>query len=225
MKKEVYIIGGGPSLLDFNFDLLKDKDTIAVNKSILDVPNPKYFITVDYTFLKKIEIQKLKDVNTTKIFIVCLHFDFIKEENGQIIDIKHNIIYNLQDFDVIIKSRVEGGIGFNLRDFRNGLNSGYCALQLAVALGYEKIYLLGLDLCNNQKYTTNKQTHYHGGYGEKAFSFDIKLEKYYQHFVKGLKEIKQNSNINVISLSPVSRLNSQIDYVNYKDVLCQEKKR
>lgn len=209
MEKKVFIIGGGPSLKDFDFELLRDKDTIAVNRAILDVPNPNYFITVDFTFLKKLRRSRLQSVDTTKIFVACLHFDFMTEKNGQIIDTKHDIVYDLSDFDLIVKSRGVKGIGYRFKDFKNGLNSGYCALQLAVILGYKKIYVMGIDLCLAKNKEDNKvKTHYHGGYGENAVSFSTKLEEYYAHFVCGLKEIKENTNIKVISLSPVSRLNN-----------------
>lgn len=222
MEKEVFIVCGGPSLKGFDFELLRDKDTIVVNKSILDVPNPNYFITVDYTFLRKIGSHKIRAADTTKVFIACLHFDYIQERNGQIVDVRHGLVYNLQDFDVIVKSRIEGGMGFCFKDFRNGLNSGYCALQLAVVLGYKKIYLLGVDMCSeSQKVVMHKSTHYHGGYGESLASFNIKLEKYYEHFVTGLQEMDKNSVIQVVSLSPISRLNNLINYVDYRKVLLQ----
>ena len=57
-EKEVFIIGGGSSLKNFQFECLTDRDTITINMSIFHVPNPNYFITVDYTFLYKM-IQRL----------------------------------------------------------------------------------------------------------------------------------------------------------------------
>ena len=51
---EAFIVGGGSSLKKFDFTKLANKNTIVVNKAIVDVPNPKHFITMDYTFLKKI---------------------------------------------------------------------------------------------------------------------------------------------------------------------------
>ena len=53
---EVFIVGGGTRLSGFDFNKLKNKNVIAVNKSICYVPNANYFITMDYTFLRKVLI-------------------------------------------------------------------------------------------------------------------------------------------------------------------------
>ena len=222
MKNEVYIVAGGSSLRGFDFSSLDNKDTIVVNKSILDVPHPTYFITVDFTFLRKLGVHKLESKDTTKVFIACLHFPYIEEKDGRIVDTRFNLVYDLSDFDVIIKSRKVVGIGYQFKDFRNGLNSGFCALQLAVILGYTKIYLLGVDLCFNvDNGLSNKSTHYHGGYGENITSFNKKLSIYYDYFADGIHELKCNPyiNVEVISLSPISRLNNIIEYVDYRKVL------
>jgi len=209
-QKEIYIIGGGPSLTGFDFNSLKNKDTITVNKSILDVPDPNYFITVDYTFLRKLKVSKSRftSIDTTKIFVADFHFPFIQEKNGRIVDTRIGLIYDLQDFNMIIKAKQTSGIGYEYKDFRTGINSGYCALQLAVLLGYKKIYLLGIDL--------NKEliTHYHGGYGEKPAVFNTRVPNYLQEFKHGLKQIKQDNQVEVFSCSPISALNSIIEYVN-----------
>jgi len=215
-KKEIFVIGGGPSLTNFNFSKLKDKDTITVNKSIFDVPSPNYFISVDYTFLKKIQDRKtlFDSIKTTKIFVADFHFTYLQEKNGQIVDIRNNLVYKLNDFDVIIKAKSAEGIGYTYNDFRTGLNTGYCALQLAIILGYKKIYLLGIDL-NQQQIT-----HYHGGYGERYDKFNAKIPNYLNRFKRGLKQIKQDGKgIEVISLSSVSRLNIDIPYQDINTLL------
>ena len=216
MRQEaVYIVGGGPSLKGFDFNSLKFKDTITINKSIFDVPNPNYFITVDYTFLKKIKTQKIyfDSIDTTKIFIADFHFPYIKEKRGRIVDTRISLVYELQDFDLIIKSRQINGIGYEYKDFRTGGNSGYCALQLAVLLGYKKIYLLGIDL--------NKEavTHYHGGYGEKSNVFNTRLPNYLGQFKQGLKQLKQDKIVEVYSCSKTSALNNIIDYVDINTLI------
>lgn len=207
MRNEVYVIGGGPSLKNFNFFGLTHKDTIVTNKSILNVPLPSYFITVDYTFPKKIGLDNFKQVHTSKVFVADFSHPFLKEKDGRIVDTRHDMVYNLENFNVIIKSHKSEGIGYSLDDFRTGLNSGFCALQLAVILDYKKIYLLGMDLC-----VTN-QTHYHSGYGEGSSSFKSKLDKYYDYFKAGLEQLKrERPDIQVVSCSPNSRLNTIVPY-------------
>jgi len=208
MNRPIYIVGGGSSLKEFDFSKLKDKDTIVVNKSYSYVPNLDYFITMDYSFLNKIE-NNLKDFNTTKIFIANLDNDYIdyinRTKNLSYKPISFN--YNLKDFDIIIKSYKSEGIGFRWNDFRNGINSGFCGLQLAVLLNYEAVYLLGIDLITTEK------THFHSGYNESIESFQKKLDIYYENFKKALVELRQKRpNIKVYSCSQISRLNSILEY-------------
>lgn len=215
MRERVFLVGGGYSLQGFNFSRLRNEDTIVVNKSIFDVPSPNYFITVDYTFLRKININQFKLIKTTKVFVADFSYSFLKERNGQIVDMrKSNFIYDLNVFNLIIKSYKAEGIGYSFGDFRTGLNSGYCALQLAVVLGYKEIILLGFDL------NISDATHYHKGYGEGKDSFKQKLEKYYNYFGMGLGLLtSSNRGIKVYSCSSNSKLNNIIPYCSVKEIL------
>jgi len=146
--------------------------------------------------------------------VADFHFPFLKEQNGQIVDTRTDLIYYLDVFDKVIKSYKAAGIGYSFDDFRTGLNSGYCALQLAVILGYREIYLLGFDL------NVDRITHYHGGYGEEKDSFKHKLETYYNYFAIGLGLlVSSNRGINVYSCSPMSRLNQIIPYEDIRNLL------
>lgn len=210
MLNECFIVGGGPSLLGFDFSLLSGKDVIVVNKAVEDYPQANYFITVDYTFLRKIQPDLLKTVSASKAFIACLHLPYMVERDGRIIDTRYNLIYDLSDFDVVIKSRRADGFGFKFSDFRNGYNSGYCALQLALILGYKRIYLLGFDLIV-QYGQPRSFTHYHNGYGQNIKKFEKKLDLYYTCFLEGLTQLK-DTGIEVISCSLISRLNDIIPF-------------
>lgn len=205
MSKECFIIGGGTSLQNFDFSKLDGKEVIAVNKSILNYPKAKYFVTIDHSFLHKIDksIKTLKQSDATKIFVANFVPEYMIEKNGQIIDTRWNLVYNLKLFDMIIKSKRLDGFGETFNDFRHGNNSGYCAIQLALLLGYTTINLFGFDL------VTTHITHYHYGYGESKESFDKKLEQYYITLRRALLEIRINyPDINVYSWSSISRLNS-----------------
>lgn len=205
MKSDVYIIAGGTSLINFDFDKLKGKDIIAVNKSILDVPFAKYFITMDYTFIdKKLKEKKsiVKQSKATKIFIANLCPDYMIEAHGRIVDTRNNYIYRLNDFDMIIKSHYKTGIGWNFNQFVHGNNSGFCGLQLAICLGYEHIHLLGYDL-----YISENETHYHGGYNQNPEKFNNKLQQYLGEMIYALKILKMHKpNIKIYNYSPKSLL-------------------
>ena len=212
--KTAFVVGGGPSLKNFDFSLLANKCTIAVNKSIFHIPNPTYFISVDYTFLRKVDKKVFNSISTKKFFVADFSHSFLKEVNGRITDTRYNMTYNLRDYNLLIRAYKQEGIGYTFKDFRTGRNSGFCALQLAIILGFKKIYLLGLDLGKQEV------THYHGGYGEKIDSFNLKLDTYYNYFKVGLEQLKQERpDVQVISCSPSSKLNRHIQYVSDKEVL------
>jgi len=216
MGKTCFIVGGGPSLSEFNFNSLRNKDTIVVNKSVFDVPNPNFFISVDYTFLKKVNRTQFLNSPCAKVFVADMSYPFLQEREGRIVDTRFNLVYQLNEYDLIIKSRKQAGIGLTFKDFRTGKNSGFCALQLAVVLGYTEIYLLGLDLVTNNSATP---THYHGGYGEKTEKFNSKLLTYYNFFKQGLEMLHSTSpEIKVYSLSSISGLNKIIPYRDPREI-------
>ncbi len=212
----VFIIGGGPSLRGFKFKKLRKHDCISVNKAIFHVPDSKYFITIDHSFLNKIGSKReiIRSSKATKFFVANYASGQLIDKGGKIICTKTKKHYELAEFDVIIRSRGYGGLGTAWNDFRNGNCSGYCALQLAALLGYNEIYLLGLDLT-----TRDGKTHYHNGYGgQRPGSFEKSLSRYLVHFASGIKEA-QSRGIKVISCSEISRLNDLIPFVAPSKVL------
>jgi hypothetical protein len=212
----VFIIGGGPSLVDFNFSRLNGRDTIAVNKAILDVPNPKYFVTVDYTFIKKCGKDVIAASSAIKFFVVDKSHEFIKKFGDNYVDTRYGLVYeDLDVFDHVIEAHKQDGFGYDFGDFRTGLNSGYCAVQLAIALGYKTIYLFGFDLSSS-----GNKTHYHEGYGLSAKSFNGHLDVYLDKFLNGLTQLNGDGKIKVCSCSSSSRLNTVIPYVPIDEALC-----
>jgi len=207
VNNEVFIIGGGSSLKGFPFSQLKDKDTIAVNVAAFDVPNPTYCITGDSGIFRKIQEGYFKDIKTTWIMVTNLLHPKMKWKDGRFKHTQSGYVYNLFCVDMLIRSSGLEGIGFSFNDFKTGYNSGFCAFQLAVLLRYKKIYLLGIDLCKGLR-----TTHYHKRYGTTKKIDDKLLDRFYDNFVLALKIMKQESDIEVISCSPVSRLNEFIPY-------------
>lgn len=208
MRKKCFVIGGGSSLKDFDWSVLKDKDTVVANMAIFSVPDPKYFVTVDYTFYTKLKPEQkdqFNEIKTSKIFIADMSPGTpLIEKDGRIQDSRFNLIYDLQPYGTVIKATGKEGFGYTLGDFRTGVNSGYCALQAAIALGYQEIYLLGFDL------NASAQTHFHNQYGTDLGIFRERLDKYYNYFESGLRQLITDNIVNVWSCSPDSRLNGLI---------------
>jgi hypothetical protein len=217
--REVYIVGGGPSLHDFNFRVLENKHTIGVNKSAFSLKYPTYFITMDYTFLRKIGLNKMLRLECTKFFVVNTTVPYLSVQDGMIVDTRgggrlntYKDIYTCMDS--IILCRDQEGIGCSIHDFRCGNNSGYCALQLAVALGYDVIYLLGMDF----RIYGNK-THFHTGYSQHPTRFSAILEKYVAGFKNALAETKEKCpSVKIYNCSPMSLLKDVLPYRALSDI-------
>jgi len=211
VNDRVFIVGGGPSLREFNFGCLNTEDVIVTNVAIFDVPKAKFFITIDYSFILKItnRLQEFDQSDVTKVFVAGLHHENLVEKRGQIRDTRYNLVYDLSRFDIILKSYNETGCGRTWNDFRSGLNSGFCAFQLAVLLGYKKIYLLGMDLLG-----TKKDTHYHNQYVGNT-DFHNKLYVYDTMFRHGIEE----TDATVISCCSTSSLNNVISFQPILEIL------
>jgi len=207
---KVFVIGGGPSLEQFDLSLLEKEDTICVNQAVFDVPNPTYLITCDYTFLHKVGRQRVANSPAKKIFVAQFIGDTLQDIDSQIVDTQHNMVYDLSPFDQIIRAKTRSGLGLTFSDFRSGGNSGYCGLQLAVLPGYREIRLLGFDLG-----LKGRRTHYHDAYRSSPEKFQKKLDAYLKEFIIGIEQLgKEMPEVEIYSSSPFSRLN---DYIPMKE--------
>ena len=180
-NETVYLIGGGPSLKNFNWNLLNGKKTIAINKSIKFYPNADVVYWTDGRFHDwfKDEISKFKGLKYT----ITPRRDFKDDIN-------------------LLKRGVKFGLETATNALAHGNNSGYAAINLAIHLGAKKIILLGYDMSNN-----GKESHFHDGYKVNATSEKI----YTTHFLQGfsvLKESIKGMNIKILNASPTSRLNT-----------------
>ena len=213
-KNKVYIIGGGPSIKEHNLSTLTDGDIIAINKSIDYVDHANFFITMDYSFLNhKIDMETIKTKSDKSIFIVNnVHKYITKKPDGFYYDTRFNLKQTLiKQLDVIIESKQtfdkQNGFGFDLKNFANGDNSGYCAVQLALLLEYDEIYLLGFDLKTN-----GTTTHFHNDYKQSFQKFNANLQRYRYFFTQSFKRLNKSIKNKIKSASKDSFLNVLIEY-------------
>ncbi len=211
--EDIYIVGGGTSLQGFDFQKLKDKDTIAVNMSAFDVPNPTYCITADSGIFRKVQEGFFKDIDTTWVLVTNPNHCSMKFKDGKFKHVHSGYVYNPFAVNMIIRNAGVEGIGFEFKDFRTGYNSGFCAFQLAVLLDYKRIHLLGFDLCEN-----NSKTHYHNRYKNRKTIREKDFEKFYTNFVLAIKILKEKTDIEIISHSKISRLNNFIPYISLEKI-------
>lgn len=175
----VFIIGGGPSLQNFNWSLLNGKKTIAINKSLLSFPNANVLYWTDsrvYSWMKQ-DIDNFKGPKFT-----------IRDHPSYVGDIK------------ILRKGNKFGLEESKDTLSHGNNSGYAAINLAYHLGAKKIILLGYDMMND-----GKKSHHHDGYPVPATGDKI----YRDQFMPGfsiLADLLKQKRIEVYNVSPHSLL-------------------
>lgn len=189
---DIYVVGCGPSLKGFNWLLLRDRVTIAVNGSILDVPCANFFLTADSSFAVIAAQNAFWNKMAERILVMSLthrRFNIVRPY--------------IPLFDChIIPKRGDGLIGLTKSEFATGQCSGFCGMQLAAILGASRIHLLGMDFCSQ-----SKESNYHHRYSSDA----TKWNEFLLHFRTGIHILEQHK-IQVISHSPISRLNDIIPY-------------
>ena len=212
-----FVVGGGPSLCGFDFSQLNGYDTIAVNKSVEFIQNPTHFITTDYTYFLKasLPIGQIKQRCKNTYFVANMSHDYMSYQNGMVIDTRNNMIYeDLYQYTGVIQSNKSTGFGSTLNEFSSGGNSGHCGIQLALLLGYTKIYLLGFDL------NSDGQTHFHQSYKETdQASFKNKVKNYAVTLNNALSEHKGPQEIINLSSSSVLATSPHIKTQSFNDVI------
>lgn len=173
----VYIIGGGPSLKSFDWNQLRGKKIIAINRAYEVLPWAEVLYWTDSRFYKwyKTDIDKFGGLKVT-----CRPFptmpdsiSLLKANNSRKLDMRDSYI-------------------------SHGNNSGYAAINLAVKLGAKKIYLLGYDM-NSKK----NESHWHDGYkSNHNHNIYPKMIAQFQGLEKELEKI----NVEVFNANPKSKL-------------------
>jgi len=191
ISDDVYVIGCGPSLKDFDWEQIRSKSTIAINGAIKFVPKPSYFLTADSVYARCAAVNNFWGCACCKVLVMREDHKFF-----------HRVEPFLKQYDWHIKpTRFDGQIYVNGNGFCTGQNSGFCGMQLAIILGAKRIHLLGMDLHHNGG--SNFHAQYRSGVTH--------LTEYFGHFVTALEKIKE-AGLEVISHSPTSKLNEYIEY-------------
>jgi len=182
-----YIVGGGPSLRFFNWELLKDKFVIAVNRAYEVLPNAQivYFTDDEWYHDHKnnllqhsgIKVKGSLDPNRLKDQPMKIHQYHLISEKG--LTLKHGCL-------------------------SHGKNSAYAAINLAgVHLGFKKIYLMGIDLKWGRP-GDQTSSHWHDGHKriDPEMIYAIMLQNY-QSIVEPLKA----NDIEVINVNAPGQTN------------------
>ena len=138
MDKEIFVVGNGRSLKDFDFNYLKDKEWIGICLAFrhwdecLDF-YPTHYVCVDNVVCKH-HLKKIKDMiinKKCKTFLLC---GSIIQHWNKITDYKN--VFFIQQLKMM-----------KTNPFRNLIDycSGTSAVCFAYMLNYKKINMLGMD--------------------------------------------------------------------------------
>jgi len=195
-----FIIGGGPSLTNFNFKLIENHNTIGVNKAFI-----KYPCTINYSmdidFYKYISSTGNHDKKRYKVWKKWQEYKGIKA----FLETYSNQ-YNYGDDVYTITRREDKVISLDIaQGMYGGSNSGFGAMMLAISLGANPIYLVGLDFKVNHK---DRKTHWHDGHpGQSIEVMEQKFDLWRYQFEEFATPIDVMG-IEVINLNKTSSLES-----------------
>jgi hypothetical protein len=138
-KKRCFVIGNGPSLLRTDLTKLKDEVTFVMNGFFLKMPEldwtPTFYVCEDHLVAedRATEINALK--GPTKFFPASLRYVIRPDE--------HTVFYDHRP-----RKSYPNGFDFSFDADVNTYTGGtvtFSCLQLAAYMGFEEIYLIGVD--------------------------------------------------------------------------------
>jgi hypothetical protein len=191
-----FCVGGGPSLQGFNFDSLRGHKVIAINRAYENLPFADILFAIDPKYYSDCRAGKIgntpgEQAEIAKKWTMFSGFkvwlDTNRTNHGDVYLLPHGPITESGDFKYAMKDGIATG------NF-----SGYAAVNLAMCLGANPIYLLGYD-CRHD----GGRTHYHSGYTHTAN--ELTLKKSAESF-KHLKAKAGAIGTRIINLTPGSAI-------------------
>lgn len=191
MKTECFIVGGGPSLSSFDWSLLNNKITIAINNAYQVLPQASicYFTDNDWFSTHQISLLQHPGIKVKgSLPQHHIHHPKVKE-------------YTLTQVS---------GLASN-GNLAHGYNSAHAAPNLAYTLGFKTIYLLGIDMGY-----TGGVSHWHD-----TTNHRVDNELVYRQMITAFEETAielVSRGIEVINLNPQSKLKC-FKMMEYNEIL------
>lgn len=142
--KRVFIICTGPSLTNDDILLLKNEYTISMNSivKLTDQLNwePTYYCIQDLEVYRNLN-NEIKNLKKAKILVGSIVKKYFPKNN-------RFIYYPIDFIDHLHSSYIKLKTNFSINSFHrvfDGYTVAYSCLQLAVHMGFNKIYFIGID--------------------------------------------------------------------------------
>jgi hypothetical protein len=185
--RRCFIVAGGRSLRGFDFSRLRGERTIAINKALLEVPFADVLFGMDYQFLEWILRGDLGE-DYRRAFLRFTGEKIWLNLTGTSYPYPRDVRVLLGAGEIGWTKTLEAGL-------YHGNNSGYGAINLALLLGADPIYLLGYDM--------KEPGHYHSGYPTKTPTASI--QTFRESIEAGARELTADAP-RIINLNPKSGL-------------------
>ena len=179
----VYCVGGGPSLRDFDWKRLRDKNVVAINRGMQLLPTARVIFWSDFRFWRYYGEDVLAHAAEFKITINDASVLAARKCGIELFNVPHTGC---------------SGFEYDPRGIKHGKNSGYAAINIAAHLGAKRIVLLGYDM----KWSS-AATHWHDGYV--TTHTEAKLDGYLAEF-PGLVGPLHSLGIEVVNACEDSRI-------------------
>ena len=198
--RRCFIIGGGPSAKNLDFDLLHGELTIGINRAY-EVLDPSILYGVDGQMWGWVEQGKCGEESKQKF----------NAYHGYKVWMAVHKVFPSDFYLINVDERGGHKIGStSLLAFKN--NSGYGAINLAAALGANPIYLIGFDMQGDKQ---GKQKWWHDGY---PVDYGENVYEGYIRELNGFAEALKKSGVDVVNLNPKSALKC-FTFGNYREVV------
>jgi len=185
-NKECYIVGGGPSLIGFDWKNLDGKFVIGINRAYEILPDAQiiYFTDDDYW----IRHQGTMTQHKGKLY------------RGRLA--RKRMIKDQRVVEIQLQP-TPAGWSDTYGEAHHGSNSSYACIQLAAQLGFTTIYLLGVDMKHQGNYLKKNKnnrgvTHWHTGHRrtDPATAYKMMIGNYAK-----LAPLAKERNINIINVN------------------------
>lgn len=186
-----FIVGGGPSLTNFDWSRLDGELTIGVNRAF-EMFDPTIIFSMDACFWNYIEAGDYGPAVRERFQNYDKGFKVWLSDKPQVFTPDIFIVNRLGNFHW--GESLANGIG-------GGGNSGYGALNLACLLGADPIYLLGYDMRGG---ADGNQAWWHSGHRKTQYPPKV-YPKFVEAYKRALPSIRAMGK-RIINLSPNSAL-------------------
>lgn len=190
-----WVIGGGGSLKDFDWERLRGELVIAVNRAWEPLWRigivPPIVFSMDNRFWKwSLESWQHVPGYTEHEARVLSQIDSAKIWNNVAIQQKGHPFKRHDVINVPCLGKEFWGTSLDT-GLGGGGNSGFGALNLACILGADPVYLLGFDMHGED----GRAAHFHGGYPDRSQRSHIYRNKFLPTFLKHAEAIKSRHRV------------------------------